>query len=107
MDLTFNDLFDLQQKFDLFILKKNKYPDINSKIVGLYSEIGEFCNELESHKYWKKNKKTNKDKVLEEFADILFFYISIANEINISPEDIIKQYLKKYKENVSRQENGY
>lgn len=56
------------------------------KVIALKTEMYEFVNEIESFKYWKKNK--NKTKQLEEASDMLHFILSIANMLELELEDI-------------------
>jgi dimeric dUTPase (all-alpha-NTP-PPase superfamily) len=80
---------------------------LNAKLLALFSEVGEFVNELESQKYWKHYKVDDEKKQLEEFADIFFFYLSIANLLGYTAEDIEKAYLDKWEKNMERQRNNY
>lgn len=50
-------------------------------LLALYTEIGEFANEVESFKYWKINKRFNRKNMLEEWADCVHFTFSILNEL--------------------------
>ena len=50
----------------------------NQMIIALYTEVGEFANEIQSFKYWKKSKNIDQNNLLEEFADGLHFLISFA-----------------------------
>ena len=80
---------------------------LNDRILALFTEVGEFANETESFKYWKENKKDNREKQLEEYLDILFFYLSIGNTMRFTSEEVEQAYKKKWKENFKRQEEGY
>jgi dimeric dUTPase (all-alpha-NTP-PPase superfamily) len=62
---------------------------------------------LESQKYWKHYKVNDEKKQLEEFSDIIFFLLSIANLLEYSAEDIEKAYLDKWEKNMERQRNNY
>lgn len=163
MNLT--DLLEKQKKLDKLIFKNSgierRYPFENIKL-ALLTELGELANEVQSFKYWKRNKNIKTERILEEFADCLHFALSLENylsqtsdiaikepndffkivekkstneEINIvflrvygsviSNESILvaiiilgkslgftldvieDAYLKKYNENVRRQEEGY
>ncbi|MDJ1645825.1 dUTP diphosphatase [Mycoplasma phocimorsus] len=52
-------------------------------IIALIIELGEFMNEIETFKYWKKTRKDNKSKILDELADVLHFATSWAIRKNI------------------------
>lgn len=70
--------------------------------IALFTEVGEFANEVQSFKYWKKSKKIDQNNLLEEYADGLHFLMSFAIKYNcnslIEPlvlsEDINKQFLE-------------
>ena len=48
------------------------------KHLALKTELFELINEIESFKWWKKNK--GKDHILEEGCDVLHFVLSLAND---------------------------
>lgn len=99
-------LQDKQRQLDK-IIKENMKESISKsvlikcKIISLDIELAEFMNELETFKFWKKNK--GKGGELEEFADCLHFILSIANELRVEcklnykivepSKDILKDYL--------------
>ncbi|AKF41172.1 hypothetical protein MCANUFG4_01133 [Mycoplasmopsis canis UFG4] len=88
------ELFEMQKRLDKEIDKKreNICPNLNKKeiilqrLIALIVEAGEFINEVQSFKYWKQNKNQVKRKILEEFADLLHFFITLSYEHNVSPQ---------------------
>lgn len=84
---------------------------LESKLILLDTEVSEFMNELEDHKYYKMNKKQNKNKQLEEFCDCIHAVYSIANSLEIKldcnydeiykADDILKKY-RSLKLSISR-----
>lgn len=72
-------------------------------ILALFTELGEFSNEIECFKHWKKNKRNDRDKRLDEFADCVHFTLSILNkmeeEVNEhnegKEEDLVKPYVRE------------
>lgn len=72
--------------------------------IALFTEVGEFANEVQSFKYWKKSKKINQNDLLEEYADGLHFLMSFAIKYKcnslIEPlvlsKDINYQFLKMF-----------
>jgi dimeric dUTPase (all-alpha-NTP-PPase superfamily) len=80
---------------------------LKDKIQALQSEVNEFSDELGLYKYWKQNHKVDGERILEEFADIFFFWLSIANELNYTDRDLHQAYMKKWQENIERQKNNY
>lgn len=62
------------------------YALLLKKIILLETEASEFMNELEEHKYYKQNKKADKDKQKEEFCDCIHALLSIANTVEVELE---------------------
>ena len=76
-----NDLFTIQQDLDTRIEENIALPtkDLYQKrVLALLVEIGECANEWQGFKYWKQNKTTNNEKILEEYVDILHFALSLG-----------------------------
>ena len=80
-----NEIRHLQNNLDIRVKNENDIPmDANlsiEKFLALKTELFELANEIESFKYWKKNK--NKTNQLEEACDVLHFVISIAIDNNV------------------------
>ena len=82
-------MLDMQQELDVYIRENNDIPheqNLNEeKYIALKTELFEMVNEIESFKYWKKNR--GKDNVLEEACDMLHFILSLAidNDADLSP----------------------
>lgn len=58
--------------------------------VALLVELGELANEVNSWKYWKKGKFTDKNKASEELADCIAFTLTllkIKNRFNVDKLD--------------------
>lgn len=108
-------LLNMQDKLDKEILFNLANKEIcvtekellNSKQIALFTEVAEFCNELQSFKYWKQNKCINEKALIEEFVDILFFWLSLANQLEFTAADLENAYMEKYRENLKRQRQGY
>ena len=80
-----NTMMRLQKNIDIKVRDNNDIDQdkdlILEKFLAIKTEIFELANEIESFKYWKKNKgKTNQ---LEEACDVLHFALSIANEKDV------------------------
>lgn len=85
--MNFEKIIRQQILLDEAIKKAHGIEDQNNNekmLIALYTEIGEFANEVQSFKYWKKSKKIDQDKMLEEFADGLHFLTSFAIKFNVS-----------------------
>lgn len=50
--------------------------------VGLLTEIGELANEVNSWKYWRDGKYTDKNKASEELGDCIAFTLTLLKEKN-------------------------
>lgn len=82
----------MQKKLDEKIEKKHESisPNFSKKEItlqrtlALMVEASEFINEVQSFKYWKQNKNISKTKVLEEFVDLLHFFISLSYQNDVS-----------------------
>lgn len=77
------------------------------RLLALQVEVSEFANKTRCFKYWSKKKAEPKEELLDEFVDILHFWLSVANVMKFTAEEIEQAYLKKNKENYKRQEEGY
>lgn len=92
--MNFSQILNKQNELDKAI-KEVHTIDIgyNEKmLIALYTEIGEFANEVQSFKYWKKQKNIDQEKLLEEYADGLHFLMSFAIKLKCSNE--IKEIIK-------------
>ena len=79
------EIRELQKALDIRVKKNNDIEldkDLTlEKYIALKTELFEFVNEIESFKYWKKNK--GKDHILEEACDTLHFIFSLAIDKDI------------------------
>ncbi len=101
-------LLDKQKELDDRIMKERNHGShvsIQDKCRAMLHEVVELEDET-AWKWWKK-KDENKDAMKEELIDILHFWLSIANQLDISAQDIESIYMKKNQVNHDRQNNGY
>ncbi|WP_406616756.1 dUTP diphosphatase [Mycoplasmopsis adleri] len=94
--MNFREIFEMQKELDKKISERNDIDASNSKIsanqfrimqiLATLVETAEFANEVQTFKYWKAKKNIDKDKILEEFADILHFMGSFAYKYDVDPE---------------------
>lgn len=99
MEIT--KLLKIQKKLDDAIQNKHNVTSdeiVNQKIIALYVEIGEFINEVASFKYWKSNKNTSKDKILEEYVDCLHFYLTLFIYKDLNKEVIMGKIKNDFNE---------
>lgn len=85
---------ELQTELDIHVRKSNDIPDEQDlnleKYIALKTEFFEFVNEVESFKFWKKNK--GKSHILEEACDTMHFIFSLAID-NGSKIELDKDFL--------------
>lgn len=101
-------LFEMQRQLDEHIEKEHpRQPSekrIYSKLLALMVEIGELANETRCFKFWSNKGPSEKEKILEEAADVLHFLLSIGNEIGaqsirvapIRKTSLVDQFLALY-----------
>lgn len=117
MDLK--TLFEMQEKLDNTILDKlNDSPGlfdvkpkdlINQRLLALMVEVGEFANALKSEgfKYWSTKPAESRDRLLDEYVDVLHFFLSVGLSLGFNHEDVEEAYRKKNAVNFQRQADGY
>lgn len=84
-----NEIRKMQRELDERILSGLgiEHKDIAlEKHLALKTELFELINEIESFKWWKKNK--GKEHILEEGCDVLHFLLSLANDNEIEFIDV-------------------
>jgi len=101
VDMNFNSIGD-----EMEIVQHNHIGFLNDRILALFTEVGEFANATKCFKYWSNKPAESKERLLDEYVDILHFYLSIGNTMQFSPVEVEAAYLKKYAENIDRQNRG-
>lgn len=104
--IKWNKLYSDNRYLDEIFI--NKYKNDNKlyqkNCVELMVEIGEFVNETKVFKYWT-TKSPNKDKMLEEYADVITMILSFYGIYNleiketynkIEETDILKVIMELY-----------
>lgn len=115
--MNLQKLYAMQNNLDKFIIEKsygykaiedhNAKCFLNDRLLALFAEVGEFANATRCFKYWSRKPQESKERLLDEYVDILHFYLSIGNTMKFTSDEVENAYLKKYAENFKRQENGY
>lgn len=94
--MNLKEIFESQKKLDKAfsdnISKKDERYFDTKIVIALLVELGEFANEVKAFKYWKKDKKINWTKMLEEFADGIHFITSISYPLGVEPN--LKPFIK-------------
>lgn len=105
-------LLEKQQHLDAFIINNSKIEESLKtrtalKFTALQVEVAEWANASRCFKYWSKKPAEPKERLIDEAADVMHFFLSICNDMGISAEELYEGYLKKNEENYRRQDNGY
>lgn len=87
--LNIQKIFEAQDKLDRKVVEvhglqgQNLTGDVTQ---ALYTELGELSNEIGFFKYWKKNKKDDKARQYDEWADCMHFVASLGNKYGHSDQ---------------------
>ncbi len=107
-DLT--SLFALQKALDeeIHSLHHESYETtFQKRELALLVELGEFANETRCFKFWSLKKPSEKEVILDEYADAIHFFLSLGiaigneslvGEVTPTYEDLTKQLLLVYEE---------
>jgi dimeric dUTPase (all-alpha-NTP-PPase superfamily) len=118
LDILFdkqNELFKKQLENSAAVNKMKNLYEINDPFDGyrifmlstaLLHEAVELQRET-NWKWWKKETKTDIDKVQEEIIDMWHFMIQVSIEAGLDSKKLIEKYMEKNRENLARQERGY
>ena len=101
VDATYNSIGD-----EMIIVNHNDINFLNERLLALFAEVGEFANATRCFKYWSHKPSESKERLLDEYVDILHFYLSVGNTMKFNVDEVEAAYLKKYAENIERQERG-
>jgi dimeric dUTPase (all-alpha-NTP-PPase superfamily) len=58
-------------------------------------------------KWWAKYQKFETQNARVEIVDLLHFLVSLAQVMELTPDDIFEAYSKKHAVNLARQDSGY
>ena len=110
MEDKLESIFALQKGLS-DMMNLDRYPkDVEGKISALCTAIMHEAVELQrttNWKWWKSPTVFNEAEAREELIDIWHFVIQASLELDLSPEDILKEYQRKNEINRQREKNGY
>ena len=110
MDDKLDTIFSLQKNLEK-MMNLDSYPkDTQGKVSALCTAIIHEAVELQRNtnwKWWKKPTPFDEAEAREELIDIWHFVIQASLELNMTPDDILKEYQKKNQINRQRQIDGY
>jgi len=81
------DIYNENRRLDVIFMSKYKDEDrmYEKNCIELMNELSEFANETKCFKYWSI-KKMDKDKALEEYADVITMSLSFFTILNVKLE---------------------
>ena len=93
------------------MMNLDRYPkDTEGKVSALCTAIIHEAVELQritNWKWWKIPAAFNEVEAREELIDVWHFVIQASLELNLTPDDILKEYERKNEINRQRQKDGY
>ena len=110
MEDKLDTIFSMQKNLEK-MMNLERYPkDTQGKVSALCTAIIHEAVELQMNtnwKWWKKPMPFDEDAAREELIDIWHFVVQASLELNMTPDDILKEYQKKNQINRQRQLDGY
>ena len=110
MEDKLDSIFSLQIGLTV-MMNLDRYPkDTESKVSALCTAIINEAVELQrttNWKWWKIPAAFNEVEAREELIDIWHFVIQASLELNLTPDEILKEYERKNEINRQRQKDGY
>ena len=110
MEDKLDSIFSLQKGLT-DMMNLDRYPkDTEGKVSALCTAIIHEAIELQrttNWKWWKIPAVFNEVEAREELIDIWHFVIQASLELNLTPDDILKEYERKNEINRQRQKDCY
>lgn len=113
--MKLKELYEKQRKLDQLIADNltdgtvdgDDKMFLSDRIMALSVEVGELANATRCFKYWSQKEAESKERQLDEYADVLHFFLSVGNTLGFTVSEVEEAYKKKYQENIRRQTEGY
>ena len=110
MEDKLDSIFALQKGLEN-MMNLDRYPkDTEGKVSALCTAIMHEAVELQrttNWKWWKTPTAFDEAEAREELIDIWHFVVQASLELNLTPDDILKEYERKNEINRQRQKDGY
>ena len=110
MEDRLDSIFSMQKGLEN-MMNLDRYPkDTEEKVSALCTAIMHEAVELQrttNWKWWKTPTAFDEAEAREELIDIWHFVVQASLELNLTPEDILKEYERKNEINRQRQKDGY
>ncbi len=95
----------MQKKVAEFNIKKNVHKTpmpIHARLLDIQSEIGELAKEYLKHSsYGTSEFELNEDFIME-YGDVLYSFLSLADELNINADLALDKVINKYKTRIEK-----
>ena len=110
MEDKLDSIFSMQKSL-AEMMNLDRYPkDTEDKVSALCTAIMHEAVELQrttNWKWWKTPTAFDEAEAREELIVIWHFVIQASLELNLTPDDILKEYVRKNEINRQRQKDGY
>jgi len=110
MEDKLEEIFSLQKGLTE-MMNLDRYPnDVEGRVAALCTAMIHEAVELQrttNWKWWKKPTEFNQAEAKEELIDVWHFLIQASLELELTPDDILKEYQRKNEINRQRQKDGY
>ena len=110
MEDKLEEIFSLQKGLTE-MMNLDRYPDdVEGRVSALCTAMIHEAIELQrttNWKWWKRPTEFNQVEAKEELIDIWHFLIQASLELDLTPDDILKEYQRKNEINRQRQKDGY
>ena len=110
MEDKLDSIFSMQKGLEN-MMNLDRYPkDTEGKVAALCTAIMHEAVELQrttNWKWWKTPTEFDEAEAREELIDIWHFVVQASLELNLTPDDILKEYERKNEINRQRQKDGY
>ena len=110
MEDKLESIFTMQKGLE-DMMNLDRYPkDTEGKVSALCTAIMHEAVELQrttNWKWWKTPTAFDEAEAREELIDIWHFVVQASLELNLTPDDILKEYERKNEINRQRQKDGY
>ena len=110
MEDRLDSIFAMQKGLEN-MMNLDRYPkDTEGRVSALCTANMHEAVELQRTTNWKWRKTPtayNEAEAREELIDIWLFVVQASLELNLTPDDILKEYERKNEINRQRQKDGY
>ena len=110
MEDRLDSIFSMQKGLSEMMTLDRNPKDTEGKVSALCTAIMHEAVELQrttNWQWWKTPTEFNESEAREELIDIWHFVVQASLELNLTPDDILKEYERKNEINRQRQKDGY